>query len=853
MAYEIKKIRGLFVSELLLMLINFILSIILYSGNQFKNGLLRDLSKNWKMNPITNIKIKKNENVILNKFNFDSKINWMNYSIELERMDSKYKYYNVLSNKNIYGYKKCGKDNDNNYVYFPKKEDIECPINFIEIIDSNNNNISEKNLIKLSDKKYLHFHNNNTEGKILVELKISQHYPCPNIDYDNDFCPLFESCNKNYKKCNLADYLLDKYSYEYLDYDLATNFRYNTDLKDFSNFEPINNTGLINNIDITEKIDENSTYYAFNQDEKILILYKRSWIGYYITKEEYNNTREVKSKLKNFINMENFCRNKNRTLLAFSILILIFIITKKIFNFLKILDYFFIFDFLIIIFLFINIILNSVSIKRFKSFNSNFFKYSIFNYFKHDEKFLHKIEISSLFFNCLFFIIELFLFFFDFYQIEKLCNKYNIEICLCCKSCMKIFNQFFDIKKEEIIKRTSTVENLMTDDNKSFQDLNLNEPSRIETEFLNQLKGMSKKELNDIIRNIIQNFKKDSLGVIREESKEISDSYSNVSEGIIDNTNNQNNIYIYNNNTNQNNINQNQNEIIFSQIQSEELIFEQEPQIMTLHGNFGYIKRFRIKNSEDNIYVLKIPILNKIEENTSEKLMKDNIIKINQLSNEIKLLKNFNHKNIVKCLGKRIDKDNTPSMVLENCEGGNLKSLLKNNNVTNEFKIKIIKQLAEALIYLHNKGYVHSDLKCDNILLDKPYNNNSDYPNLKLCDFGCCVKKNEKYNNGNCLYRAIEAIKNKQCNVTDKLDVYSYASTCYEIIKENPPFDGNLSIFKKNLKENNYHPNVNDLNCSNEMKELLLSCWNEIPEQRPNMKEILEKLETIQIFDKDEI
>ena len=59
MAYEIKKIRGLFVSELLLMLINFILSIILYSGNQFKNGLLRDLSKNWKMNPITNIKIKK--------------------------------------------------------------------------------------------------------------------------------------------------------------------------------------------------------------------------------------------------------------------------------------------------------------------------------------------------------------------------------------------------------------------------------------------------------------------------------------------------------------------------------------------------------------------------------------------------------------------------------------------------------------------------------------------------------------------------------------------------------------------------------------------------------------------------
>ena len=851
MAYEIKNIRGLYVSEFSLMFINFILSIILYSSNQFKNGLLRDLSKNWKMNPITNIKIssdvEQQNTIYLNK-NFE--FNWMNKTIKLEKMKSKFKYYNVLSNIDSNKYKCCGKDNDNNYLYFPRDED--CPINFIEITN-NVSNISKKNYIKLSDEKYLHFHNNSKEGKILVELKISQHYPCPNIDYDNDFCPLFTSCDKSYKKCNLADYLLDKYTYEYLDDDLVDNFNFeNKNIKKFSNLENINSTGLINKNDIIEKIDDNLIHYAFRDGKKIFILYKRSWIDYYNTNEEKNNTKEVKHKLKNFINMEKYARNKNRTLLAFSILIFLFIITKIIFiNCLKDFDYFFfIFDFLIIIFLFIDIILISVSINRYKSFNSNFFKYSIFNYFKHNEKSLHKIEISLLFFNCIFFIIELFLFFFDFYQIEIFCNKYNINICLCCKSCMKIFNQFFDIKKIEQIKRTTTTANLITDENNLNEELNLNEPSRIQTEMLNQLKGKSKAELNAIIKNTIQNFRNGSLNVIREESEneqQINNSYDNVEEGTIDNRNIPNNIIIYNNS--------NQNEINFSQLNSDDLIFDSQPQNNTLHGNFGYIKKFRIKNSQDNKkYVLKVPILNKIEENSSKKLMKNNILKMNQINNEINLLKNFNHKNIVKCLGKRIDKDDVPCMVLENCEGGNLKTLLNNNIVTNEFKIKMIKQLAEALIYLHNKKYVHSDLKCDNILLDKPYNNhNSNYPNLKLSDFGCCVKFNEIYNNGNILYRAIEAIKDKHCIVTDKLDVYSYASTCYEIIKGKPPFDGNLSIFKLKIKEKNYQPNIDDLNCSNEMKNLLISCWNEIPEQRPTMKEVLNELKIIQIFEKNEI
>ena len=189
-------------------------------------------------------------------------------------------------------------------------------------------------------------------------------------------------------------------------------------------------------------------------------------------------------------------------------------------------------------------------------------------------------------------------------------------------------------------------------------------------------------------------------------------------------------------------------------------------------------------------------------------------------------------------------------MLLENCEGGDLQKVLENNQTTKKFKEKMMKQLAEALIYLHEKGYVHSDLKCDNILLDKPYDE-SNYPNLKLADFGCCVKIGENYNCGSALFRAIEIIKkkkNEECIVTDKIDVYSFASTCYQIIKEKEPFDGNMKIFLHFVSLNKIIPNINDLKCSNEMKNLLNECWNENPNERPNMKTILKKLEQIKIF-----
>ena len=903
MGYEIKKLRGLYVFEFIMIILTFIFSTILYSSNQFKDGVLKDLSNNWNMNPISKISKNSNSNSINNKLNnhlgmYPNNNNgfikkWRKTDLEIETLES-YNYYNVYNN-NDNSLMKCGKDDEGNYLYFPK-EIKECPINFIEITDNNKKpSFEPSENITLNDNKYLYFSNKNTEGKILVQLQISQHYPCPNIYYENNFCPILKIC-ENFDKvgCHLVDYLSDKYNYDYLDHDLAKNLLNDLNKTDdmllninYNNSQE--NTGLIKNNDIKEKIDSKDNYYALDSDNNnVFILYNRSWIGYYSNLVDVNNNdRNVKKKLKNIVNMEKFCRRKNKALLAFSILIFIFVIGKffsdEIF---KNKDYFIFADILILIFLFIAIILNCITIARYYSFDSYFFKYSIFNYFKHNENKLIKVEITLLIFNCIFFIIELLLFLFDFYQLESLCNKHNINISNCCRKCMNPINEFFDVKNEDdkTNKRTETSEDLLNkNENNNLIEISISKKSRKEKELIAELKKMNDNEIEDFQTKIKKKFDdKKELDIIKEVEENDDHSISNnnndnneyvkLKEYIIDNNNIinnndeiiQNNISIYSknyvtilkNNDEENKDNKNDEEIEnkikalsvskninFSQLRSEALQFQQINREETPQGNFGYIKKFQIKGI-DKLFVLKKPLLK--EENGDRYIKERNLFKMKEIESEIDLLKQFKHKNILKCFGGRL-KDNIPCMVLENCEGGDLKTALKNNNVTNEFKIKMMKELAEALIYLHKKGYVHSDLKCDNILLDKPYNE-YDYPNLKLGDFGCAVKINDKYNNGHIFYRAIEAIKDGECIVTDKLDVYSYASTCYEIIKEEPPFENNINIFKILFAFGAYYPDVSSLECSDEMKKLLLICWNENPENRPNMIDVLKILNEINIF-----
>lgn len=100
---------------------------------------------------------------------------------------------------------------------------------------------------------------------------------------------------------------------------------------------------------------------------------------------------------------------------------------------------------------------------------------------------------------------------------------------------------------------------------------------------------------------------------------------------------------------------------------------------------------------------------------------------------EIDLLKNLNHQNIVQYYGYSKTADYL-YIILEYCENGSLHSICKNFGKFPENLVGIyLTQVLHGLLYLHKEGVIHRDIKGANILTTKD-------GVVKLADFGVATR-----------------------------------------------------------------------------------------------------------------
>ena len=238
-------------------------------------------------------------------------------------------------------------------------------------------------------------------------------------------------------------------------------------------------------------------------------------------------------------------------------------------------------------------------------------------------------------------------------------------------------------------------------------------------------------------------------------------------------------------------------------------------------GAYGSVKKVCLKSDPDTIRAIKIIPKENIIENEDGTTFMD----------EIGVLKNLEHPNIMKIYECFNDKDNV-YIVSEFCDQGDLLGKMEKLGTLNQIVVKhLMDQILNAIAYLHSNRIFHGDIKLENVMLyktsmrvsrnfsriNKDLNKNkqlakdveksfnkkfvskksfnyiedmNDYE-VKLIDFGCCkyLARNKKLSGvvGTSIYCSPEVIDNLY---DAKSDEWSCGVLMYILLCGEPPFQG---------------------------------------------------------------
>ncbi|GAA0158552.1 transmembrane signal receptor [Lithospermum erythrorhizon] len=229
--------------------------------------------------------------------------------------------------------------------------------------------------------------------------------------------------------------------------------------------------------------------------------------------------------------------------------------------------------------------------------------------------------------------------------------------------------------------------------------------------------------------------------------------------------------------------------------------------------------------------------------------------------NEVIVLSQVNHRNIVKLLGCCLESE-IPLLVYEFIENGTLFEHIHDTRTTSklslERRLRIALETAGVLSYLHSVAsppIIHRDIKSRNILLDKNYT-------AKVSDFGASrlVPQDQAQIStmvqGTFGYLDPEYMQTSK--LTEKSDVYSFGVLLVELLTsmkvvsfDRPEEERNLANYFLSILKRKRLLEILDGNIVHEMNVKLLEevanlakrCLKVKGEDRPTMKEVAMELE----------
>lgn len=205
------------------------------------------------------------------------------------------------------------------------------------------------------------------------------------------------------------------------------------------------------------------------------------------------------------------------------------------------------------------------------------------------------------------------------------------------------------------------------------------------------------------------------------------------------------------------------------------------------------------------------------------------------------------HKNILKLYGVCLSPDFGICIVTKFMEGGSLLQFLQQRQSLKIREIiKLAKDVAKGMQFLHSKGIVHMDLKTANVFLDEE-------SNAVIGDLGVARLVNEKVGTGGEIgtYRwmAPEVCRaesgKEEGSFSFKSDVYSFGILLWELVTCKMPYtDYNPVQAAVGVVMHGLRPAFPPT-CFPPLRCLIQKCWDQNPAVRPHFSQILKMLNII--------
>ncbi|XP_032306509.1 tyrosine-protein kinase Fer isoform X3 [Drosophila ananassae] len=240
-------------------------------------------------------------------------------------------------------------------------------------------------------------------------------------------------------------------------------------------------------------------------------------------------------------------------------------------------------------------------------------------------------------------------------------------------------------------------------------------------------------------------------------------------------------------------------------------------------GNFGDVYKAKLKSTKLDVAVKTCRMT--LPDEQKRKFLQEG-----------RILKQYDHPNIVKLIGICVQKQ--PIMiVMELVLGGSLLTYLRKNSngLSTRQQMGMCRDAAAGMRYLESKNCIHRDLAARNCLVDLEHS-------VKISDFGMSREEEEYIVSDGMKQIPVKWTAPEALNFgkyTSLCDVWSYGILMWEIFsKGDTPYSGmSNSRARERIDTEGYRMPTPE-NTPPEMYRLMLKCWAADAESRPHFDEI---------------